>query len=377
IAAEGQSPPTSWGDGENVLWKASIPGRGHSTPIVVGDQVLLTTCEESSATQSVLSYDRATGAPRWKKDLFSGETVEKVHKKNTHASSTLASDGQSVFALFHNKSGLHLTALRLDGSVTWQKKVGDYLDDYNFGYGPSPLLHGDHLIIASEYTGGGFLAAFHKDNGSEVWRAPRKAMTSYSSPIVAEVAGREQLLLSGSATVSSYDPSNGKLLWQVPLGTKVTCGTMVWDGDLVFASGGYPTKETIAVNARTGKTLWTTKDKTYEQSMITLDGHLYTVNDNGIAICWRGEDGKELWKERLEGPVSASPTLANGLFYAASESGTWFVYQASPKGINMVAEFSYGDEAFASPVIVDSQIFLRIAEQNGGRREEFLVCVGT
>ena len=202
-------------------------------------------------------------------------------------------------------------------------------------------------------------------------------MTSYSSPVVAHVADRDQLLISGCGKTTSYDPANGKQLWQCEGPAKATCGTMVWDGDLVFASGGYPEKETIAIRADgSSEIVWRANEKSYEQSMLAHDGTLYAVNDTGIALCWDAKTGKLNWKERLSGPVSASPVLAGGNIYAADEKGTFYVFRADPEKFTLVSRNRLGDESFASPTIVNNQIFLRVAHGSGAERQEILYCIG-
>jgi len=231
------------------------------------------------------------------------------------------------------------------------------------------------LIVVSEY-GEGYLAAFDKSDGSEQWRVPRKNKTSYSSPVVAHVAGKDQLLLSGADKIVSYDPDNGKILWETAGSSLATCGTMVWSDDLVFASGGFPNKETLAVKADgSGEIVWKNGDKSYEQSMLYHDGFVYTLNDNGIALCWNAETGEEKWKVRLGGPVSSSPILAGGLIYATNERGITFVFKPNPETFEKVGEFQLGDEGFATPVFVGHEVFVRTAEQSV-ERQEYLYCVG-
>jgi outer membrane protein assembly factor BamB len=199
--------------------------------------------------------------------------------------------------------------------------------------------------------------------------------TSYSSPIVAKVGGREMILLSGAAKVSAYDPEIGRVLWQVDGSPNATCGTMVWSEDTVFASGGFPQQETLAV--RVGESpavLWKNNDKSYEQSLLYHDGHLYALNDGGIALCWDAKTGEEKWKVRLGGPVSSSPTLAGGRIYAMNERGITHVYEPNPDQFTKLAENTLGDEGFATPVFVGNEVFLRAAKTEG-ERKEWLYCL--
>lgn len=189
------------------------------------------------------------------------------------------------------------------------------------------------------------------------------------------MAGREQILLSGAAKVSAYDPADGSLLWQVDGSCAATCGTMVWNGDTVFASGGFPNKETLAVRlAGKPAVLWKNNDMSYEQSLLYHDGHVYTLNDGGIAVCWNAETGEEKWKVRLGGPVSASPVLAGGRIHAMNERGITYVFSIDPEKFSKLAENQLGDEGFSTPVIIGREIFLRTAT-NSGERKEWLYCL--
>lgn len=377
VAEPGQTPPTTWSDEENVIWKTKVPGRGHSSPIVVGDRIILTTADEETRAQSVLGFDRNTGELEWNTMVHRVPELPKIHKKNTHASPTATSDGSSVFVVFFNDGIIHLTSLGLNGEKRWQKQAGSFRPRYQFGYAASPLLHGDNVIVAAEFADGGYLAAFAAETGLGVWRTPRDAATSYSSPIVGKVAGREQLLMSGGEKISSYDPASGQLVWQVDGGTSATAGTMVWTPTQIYASGGFPTKETIAVIADGSRRVaWKNEEKCYEQSLLAHDGHIYALNDGGIAMCWKASDGRELWKERLGGPVSASPVLVNDLIYATNERGQTFVLRASPENFELLATNQLGDESFATPAICGSRVYHRVATYNGESRQEWLYCLG-
>ena len=232
-------------------------------------------------------------------------------------------------------------------------------------------------IVVSDFEEG-FIAAFRKSDGKEAWRTPRKSKhVSYSSPIIARVAGREQLFLSGREMVASYDPADGQLIWSAPGTTSATCGTLVWDDGVVFASGGYPKKETIAIRADgSKKVLWRNTEKAYEQSMLVHEGHVYMFNDNGIAICLEASSGDVKWKQRLKGPVSASPVLVDGKIFASNERGTTFVFEARPDRFVEIARNQLGDDSFATPTICDGRIYLRHAEGHNRDRRETLYCIG-
>jgi outer membrane protein assembly factor BamB len=367
-----------WSESENVVWRAEVPGRGHSSPTVVGDRVFLTTADESQHIQFVLAFDRRSGKPLWKVEISRGGFPNRIHNKNTHATPTVASDGERLFANFFHHETVQATALDFDGKKLWQKTVGPFNPTrYEYGYAPSPLIYRGSVIFAGEYDGDSFIAAFDRATGNELWRKPRPRNVTYSTPVVAHVAGRDQMLISGANMVSSYDPATGAPLWSVQGTTAATCGTMVWDGDTVFASGGYPGSETLAIRAAgRGEVLWRNNQKCYEQSMLVHDGHLYALTDAGILYCWRGSDGQEMWKERLQGPISASPVLAAGHVYWTNERGTTFVFRPDPRSLQIVAENQLGDEGFASPAMVGPHVYLRTAKRLPAGRQEYLYCIG-
>lgn len=377
VAEAGQQPPVEWSDTKNVEWKIAIPGRGHSSPTVVGNRIFLTTADDRAAVQSVLCFDRATGTQLWKRDVNRGGFPSRIHRKNTHATSSVACDGRLLFASFLNHDSIQVVALDLDGKPVWEKIAGKYTpNEYKNGYGASPLLYDNLVIIAGDFDGKAFLAAFDRETGKRAWQVPRPSRINYASPIVAVVAGRHQLLISGGDIVASYNPRTGLQLWKTDATTMATAGTIVWDGDLVFASGGFPGSETVCIRVDgSGKVLWRNNQKCYEQSMLAVDGHLFAVNDNGISFCWEGNTGKELWRKRLRGPISASLVLSGGNIYVFNERGESWVYRATPEKFELVKQNQLGTEMFASPTICGNRIFLRVANSTGGKRQEMLYCI--
>ena len=351
----------------------NIPGRGHSSPIVVGDSLYLTTADKAAGTQSVLAISRG-GKPKWIQKVHQGGIPAENHPKNTEASPSLAFDGEALFGAFYNSAAIQLTKLTTDGSVVWQKNVGGYQPrQYKYGYAASPLLYGNTVIVVGDFDGPSFLAALDRQTGETIWKVRRPGRLSFSSPIVATVAGREQLLLSGADMVASYDPKTGDLIWKVNATTMATCGTMVWDQDRVFASGGYPKAETVCIAADgSGKVIWSNNTKCYEQSMLAHGGYIYAVADNSIAFCWRASDGKTMWRQRLGGKYSSSPLLVGDKIYVFNESGDGFTFAANPQAFNGLAQKKVASEVFASPVVVDDTLYLRVADNQGRRQESLL-----
>lgn len=370
---DGQPAPTAWNETENIVWKVKIPGRGHSSPTVVGDRIYLATADETAATQSVLALDRMTGETVWQKELNQGGLPTAVHQNSTHANGTVACDGERLVIAFAHHEGITGYGLDLDGNLLWEQKLGAFASQ--FGYAPSPLIYKSLAIFACDNKGGGYLAAVHRGTGEIIWRIARPAISTYSSPTVAEVGGRPRLLISGCDLICSYDPDTGEQHWQCAGPAEATCGTMVWDGEIVFASGGYPGSETAGLNAETGEKIWSNGEKCYEQSLLAHDGHVYASTNSG-AVCWAADTGGERWRGRLRGKFSASPVLAGEHIYVTNEAGTVSVLRATPDEFEIVASNQLGDEAFATPTICGGRIYLRVARSTGGQRQEWLYCIG-
>ena len=381
IADDNQKFVTEWSDDKNVLWKAKVPGRGHASPIIVGDKIFLATAYDDEKRQTVVCFSRKDGKKIWETEINKGNFAEKIFlPNNTHASPTISSDNKSVFVVFNNNESAQLAALDLKGKILWKKKAGVFKPKYyKFGYGASPLVHDGMVIVSSECEEDGTLKAFSTNDGKEIWSVERSRATSYSSPVIAKFGDQELILMSGGKEVCAYQPKDGKKVWSTATNWSVSCGTPVWDAEqgIVFVSGGYPTQQTLAVSAKDGKVLWTNRVKCYEQSLLAHDGYLYAMDDRGIVFCWRGKDGKEMWKQRLKGPVSSSPILAGGNVYIANQRGTHYVFKANPEKYERVAENQLGESHFATPAFCNSRIYARIATGSKGNRKEYLYCIGT
>jgi len=377
VAEAGQQPPLHWSDSRNVAWKVAVPGRGHSTPIVVGQRVFLQTADESARSQSVLCYARDTGKPLWSKELNRHNLQKQINPKNTYASSTMACDRGRLFVLFSNNQAVQATALDLDGNVVWNTTVAPFIETkYPNGYAASPVLYGNTVIVAVDCEAGGTLSALDRETGQRVWSTARVGKTNYASPVVGHVAGRDQLLLGGLDMVASYNPANGHPLWDAPAIAMQTSGTPVWEGDMVFAAGGYPAGSVAGIQADgSSKIAWKNNHRIHEQSLLVYRGHVYAVNDTGIALCWETRTGREVWKHRLQAPISASPTRVDDKIYLFNELGKSWVYRATPRGYEQLAANQLGSIVFASPTICGGQIFVRVADMRGETRQETLYCL--
>jgi outer membrane protein assembly factor BamB len=375
VASDQQKPPTVWSEAEGVVWSSPVPGRGHGSPTVAGDHIYLATADEQQDIQSVLCYHRQTGELLWHTEVHRGGAMRK-NAKSSAASSSPACDGERVFISFPNSGAVYTTALSLDGQQLWQTKITDYV--IHQGYGSSPAIYQSLLIVSADNKGGGAVAGLDRNTGQIQWKRPRPMTPNYASPIIQNIYGRDQLLLTGCDLFSSFDPLNGETLWEIPAATTECVTSTVTDGKHVFSSGGYPRNHLSAVLADgSGKIVWETEDRVYVPSLLVRDGYLYGVMDAGIAACWKCDTGEEVWKARLAGNFSASPVLVGDTIYATNEVGQTFIYSARPDKFNQLAVNRLGNEVFATPTICGGRIYMRVARNVDGQRQEFLYCLGT
>ncbi len=375
IADPKQQPPIKWSDTENVLWQTPVPGRGHGSPIVVGDQIFLGTANAANETQSVLCFDRITGKQLWETVVHKGNFVKGGNGKSSLASSTLACDGERVFANFLNNKAIHATALSRDGKILWQTKVTDYV--LHQGFASSPTVYQSLLLVGADNKGKGVIAGLDRGTGKIVWQVERPKLPNYASPIIHKIDGRDQLFFIGCNLVVSLDPLSGKKYWETKGSTEECVTSTVTDGKLIITSGGYPKKHIAAIRTDGSmKTEWEIKTQVYVPSMIYQHGYLYGVSDNGIAMCWKFDTGAEVWKDRLGGAFSASPVLVGDLLYATNEAGKTFIFKADPKKFELVAENQLAKETLATPTICGGRIYIRAAVMRDGQRQEILYCLG-
>ncbi len=375
---DGKSPdqmvPTTWGPDRNIVWKAPVPGRGHSSPVVCGGRVFLTTADEAEKKQYLLAFDRKTGKPLWTTLIHQGGFPRK-YPKNSQASATPACDGKQVYCAFVRGDALNVTATDLDGKIVWQKEAGPFRSEH--GYGSSPLLYEGLVIVNGDNLKGCFVAALDRRDGKVVWRTERPTTGrhgSYATPTLATFAGKPQLIMTGMGEVTGYDPKTGKLLWSCEGPAEVTACTAACSDSLVFATGGFPEKRLLAVrpdgrgDVTKTHVVWRTgKGVTYVPSPLYHDGLLYVVNDGGLATCFEAASGKQVWQERLGGGFSSSPVLAAGRLYVSSEAGKTYVLKAS-RQFQQVAVNELDGGIMATPAICGGQIFLRTSKS--------LYCIG-
>lgn len=365
ISPSGRHPPLTWDSGSNVVWRVRVPGVGHSSPCVVGDRIYVTSGEKTKARAEVWLFclDRMTGKTRWRTEIYSGPSP-KMHPDNSVASATPACDGERVFVPVQEHASVSLTAVGEDGSVLWKMPVSPYGTIQ--GFSASPAIYRSVVIVPVEGPKGCYLTAFHRKTGGVVWRRTlRAAIESYAPVVVGRVAGREQLLLVGGTSTRGYDPSNGDLLWECEGPARTCVAAPVFDGEKVYATGGYPGRQFLAIRAD-GKgdvtkshLAWSADAKVgYVPSPVLRDGLVYAVADQGLMRCYDAADGHILWEHDFKAPFYSSPTLAGDSLFLFDRKGRGYVVPAGRvAGPIVTNELPSG--VFATPVMLDGRIYLR------------------
>ena len=359
---------------KDQLWKTPIPGTGHGSPIVVGDRVFLQASSTDDSTRSLMCLNAKTGKVDWTKDV-AAQRLGSIHKKNTTASSTPASDGERVYASVWDGSALSLYAYDLSGKELWNASLGTFTGQH--GAAHSPMVFDGLVYLNLDSDSSAKLVAYDAVKGTEKWKVDRiKERASYTTPMILEENGKPaQLILGTTTAVDSYDPKTGKSNWTY---------TVAWDGRTKLRAVGQPLlaagkivtymgeggkgRYMVAVKpdgkgdlGAKGK-VWELKDKTpYVPSALVFEDHLYYVNDTGYAGCIDAKTGEIKWYERafFQKGVSSSPILVNGTVLAFDESGKAIAFKASPKEYEAVAESNLGEGVFASPAAAGGRLFIR------------------
>lgn len=355
--------PTHWSDTQNIAWKTEIPGLGHASPIVTGDRVFTVSCMPDTTERVLVCLDRRTGRELWQRSVFKAP-LEHKHTLNSFASSTPASDGQRVYVSFLDVNKMMIAAYDFAGQQQWLVHPGVFSSVH--GYCSSPVVYQNLLIVNGDHDGEAYIVALERSSGKVVWKTPRENKTrSYCTPIIRTIDRQPQMIMSGSKSVTSYDPRDGKLLWNIDGPTEQFVASMVDNGKLVFLTAGFPDHHILAVrptgrgNVTDSAIVWrTTENTSYVPSPIVVGDYFLVVSDNGIASCYEAESGKRMWKQRIGRHYSASLITAGGLAYFLSDDGVMKIIKPGPD-FELVAENPLGERCYASPAASDGHLFIR------------------
>lgn len=376
--------PVSWSESSNVLWRATIPGEGWSSPIVWGRHVFVTTATESGASCRVLALDAKNGAVRWEREVFR-QTTRKKETRNSYATPTPVTDGRRVYTCFGDGS---FAALTFDGTVAWTNRSHPFYSQH--GLGTSLVLHDGLVIMARDGSSDGadklvgwqkpwdqsFLLALDAATGRERWRTPRGlTRIAHGTPVMWKAGASTQLVSETGDVVQGFDPSSGRLLWTSRVAGEGKVPSPVLGDGMVFTSGGWGGKGTTKAFRLGGEGDLGESRLQWEQkkgmptmsSMIFLDGRVYAVTDGGVGTCLDAATGNVVWQERLGGNFSASPVAAAGRLYFTSDAGVTTVLEAGPT-FRVVARNELGESLQASPALSDGRWYIRTAGA--------LVCIG-
>ncbi len=366
--------PLRWSATEKVRWKAEIPGKGHSSPVVWGDRVFVTTCEEDTGERILLCLDARGGKERWRKTVLTTK-LERKHRLNSYASSTPATDGSHVWVTFLDDPNMVVVCYAVSGEEVWRCSPGTLLSHH--GFCTSPVLHKDLVILNGDQDGPAYLVALNKYTGKTVWRADRPNRTrSYCTPILVESPSRQgvtQLVLSGSKCVASYDADTGKQLWQLDGPTEQFVASLVYADDVLFLTTGFPEFHLMGIRpdgsgniTGTPHVAWhiphaenkNGRYAAYVPSPLAYGHHFFVVSDLGWLGCVETRSGRRLWNERLGRHHSASPVLVEGHLLIPDDDGTTWVVRASPE-FELVARNKLGEECYAAPAVANGCLYLR------------------
>ena len=398
--AEDQRPPVSWDveSGRGVVWKTPIPGLGHSSPVVWGDRLFLTSAKSSDPASvfepvlkgeqdfrsdtarhqwRVYALDRATGKIVW--DRLACEGVPRIprHPHNSYASATPATDGRHVVVSFGSEG---LYCYSVNGDLRWKRDLGvvhagkHNNPEYTWGTASSPILYRGMVIVLCDSLGDGYLAAFDVKSGREIWRTKREAHPSWSTPAIYEGKGPPELVTNAAPLIQGYDPSNGKELWRLGPSTTNTTPTPIAGEGLIFVANGYnPIKPIYAVvpGSRGDLTLkedatgsdaiaWSNRrDGPYMATPLLYRGILYVVSSRGVLTAFEPRTGVQIYQQRLApGGYSASPVAADGRIYIAGEDGQIFTIRAG-RTFEILATSAMNEPTMATPALAAHALFVR------------------
>jgi outer membrane protein assembly factor BamB len=359
--------PVHWDGpaGKNIAWKVPISAAGHASPIVWEDRVFVVGCREERPERVLLCLDRKTGKSLWQR-VVANSPLEGKHPLNSFASSTPATDGKQVYATFLDRGQMLVAAYDLAGNARWTARPGEFHSVH--GYCSSVVLYKDLVILNGDHDGDAYLVALERATGRTVWKIPRENRTrSYCVPIIRQLDGRTQLIVSGNKCVASYDPRDGSRHWIIDGPTEQFVASMVDNGKLLFMTAGYPDHHIFAIrpdgrgNVTESHVVWRTrKGCSYVPSPIaTRDGRYFlVVSDEGMASCFDAQSGKRHWMERIGPHYSPSLVSAEGLVHFLSDDGVTTIVRPGTT-FDVVARNPLGEGCRASPAISQGQILIR------------------
>jgi outer membrane protein assembly factor BamB len=402
---DGSNPPATWDaeKGINILWRTPIPGLGHSSPVVAGDRVFITSAvssdpepylrvglygespdnpEEYIHHYRIYCLDRKSGKIIWERTAHSGIPQVKRHIKSSHASSTAATNGTHVVVSFGSEG---LYCYTVDGKKLWKVDLG-FLDsgafnapEIQWGFGSSPVIHDGKVVVLCDVNNQSFIAAFDVTTGKQLWKTLREEVPTWGTPTVHKVGDREQIAVNGWKHIGGYDLATGKEIWRLTGGGDVPVPTPFLAHGLIFISNAhgrmrpiYAIRETATgdISLAEGATAnehiaWSLPRRgSYQPTPIVYGDYLYIGSDNGVLTCYEARTGKQLYRERIAGERSAytaSAVAADGKLYYTTEFGDIHVIKAGPE-YRHLASNKMGEICMATPALADGMLLVRTSK---------------
>lgn len=398
--ADAQDLPSDWNvaTSQNVKWKTRIPGQGHSSPIVWGNRLFVTSAERANPPKLAFgdtggirladdsaphvwrlhALDAATGRIAWTAEAKSGQPRATRHVKSSQANSTPATDGSTVVAVFGSEG---LVAFDWNGKEKWRADLGVVNPGLfgdpksEWGHASSPVIYENRVIVQVDRHAQSFLAAYDIANGKQLWKVDRDERPVWATPTLYVGPARTELIVVGGVHVKGYDPRTGDELWRFKDVSEVKTPTAFADSNLIYFSGGYRGRPFFALrtgasgdvseadNAKTGKFLaWRTEPGgPYTSTPVAYQGVLFAVRDEGIAVAHDAVTGERLFMERTGATHSASPVASDGKIYVAAEGGEVLVLKAG-RAFEILARIDMGEALMATPAISGRTMFIRGAD---------------
>lgn len=401
--AKGYATPTEWTD---FKWRTALPGLGHSSPVIWGDNVYVTTAvaadkeealkiglygniepveDQTPRSWKVFCLKKSDGTILWQRTAHEGVPKVKRHPKSSHANCTPATDGKHVVCFF-GAEGLY--CYDRNGELQWSKDFGFLNSGYfrvpeaQWGFASSPVLHDGMVIIQCDVQENSFIAALNIENGSQVWRTARDDVPTWSTPTVDVRPGRSHVIVNGFEHIGGYDLYTGKELWKLSGGGDIPVPTPIVGEDLIYITSAHGRLSPIyAIHAKAkgdislgpGETRnesirWSQpRGGNYMQTPILAGSNLYCCRDNGVLTCLDARTGKQLYQARLgSGGVgfTASPVAADGKIYFTNEEGTVYVVKAGSE-FELLAKNELGETCMATPALSEGDLFFRMRHHVG------------
>ncbi|HZH72738.1 MAG TPA: PQQ-binding-like beta-propeller repeat protein [Mariniphaga sp.] len=390
-AAEKGNPPIVFNENHNLKWKTELPGKGHATPIVWGDRIIIQTAvpikETTPETDAgisershmspnqtnkvhdfkVLLINRNNGDILWEKTVVSEHPQESTHVLGSWASNSPCTDGDKIYAYFGSRG---IFCLDFEGNILWQHDFGQMQKHMSFGEGSSPYLYNDKLFIQWDHEGASCIYALNKHTGEILWQQPRDVGSSWSTPLVIDVEGNLQVITTSTDLIKAYDYYSGETIWTASGMTKNVIPNPVFAEGILYAASGFRGSALQAINIKTAKgditgtdaILWTyNQDTPYTPQLLHLNNRLYFLRvNNGFLTCLNAKTGEPYYsKQNLKGisTLYSSPTGVHDRIYIAADKTVMVIKEGDE--FEVLATNHLDDNFHASPVIVENELILR------------------